>query len=131
MINLILIGVPFFRSVSQGWLDYYNKSSGPKFTEDQIRQADNVANTLNNCPPPPDQYIDSMTHLEICKSLRKDNVTAAIETLEADGPNLDLTKAGCIEALKIGVVLLSRTAPESIRLATLNLLACDYYYPMR
>ena len=42
---------------------------------------------------------------------------------------LDLRKAACIEALKVGVWFLGVCARQSIRLATLNLLACEYYFP--
>ena len=48
---VILIGLPFFRSISQGWIAYYNQSYGPKFTEEQIRMADSAAKTLEKCSP--------------------------------------------------------------------------------
>ena len=127
--TLVLIGLPFFRSISQGWLTYYNKSSGPKFTEEQIRMADQAAETLNKCSPVGD-FLDPITHSEVCKSLSSGKFTAASINLEKGSPDLDLRKAGCIEALKIGVWLLGTCAPESIRLATLNLLACEYYFPI-
>ena len=124
-----MIGLPFFRSISQGWIAYYTKSSGPKFTEKQIRMADEAAETLDKCLPAED-FLDPITHLEVCKSLGKGEFTAASLNLEKGSPNLDLKKAGCVEALKIGVWLLGTCAPESIRLATLNLLACEYYFPI-
>lgn len=123
--TIVLIGLPFFRSISQGWLTYYNKSSGPKFTEEQIRMADGAAATLEDCFPV-DDFLDPITHSEVCKSLGNEQFTAASRSLEIGPPELDLRKAGCIEALKIGVWLLGSCAPESIRLATLNLLACEF-----
>jgi hypothetical protein len=126
--TLVLIGLPFFKSISQGWMTYYNRSSGPKFTEEQIRMADHAAGTLDTCYPVGD-LIDPITHSEVCKSLSSGIFTEASINLELGSPDLDLRKAGCIEALKIGVWLLGTCAPESIRLATLNLLACEYYFP--
>ena len=125
--TLVLVGLPFFKSISQGWLSYYNKSYGPKFTEEQIRMADQAAGILDNCVPVGD-FLDPITHLEVCKKLSSGEFTAASINLEK-GSALDLRKADCIEALKIGVWLLGTCAPESIRLATLNLLACEYYFP--
>ena len=121
--TVILVGLPFFRSITQGWLTYYNKSSGPKFTEEQIRMSDGAAETLLDCFPVED-FLAPQIHAEICKNLGREQFTAASKSLE-----LDLRKAGCVEALKIGVWLLGTCAPESIRLATLNLLACKYYFP--
>ena len=126
--NLIFVGVPFLKSISQGWITYYEKSSGPKFTEDQIRMSDSAATTLQNCFPVQD-FLDSGTHLEICKNLENQKFTTASIRLESATPELDLNKANCIEALKIGVWLLGSCAPQSIRQATLNLLACEYYFP--
>ena len=125
---LVLIGLPFFRSISQGWISYYKKSSGSKFTEEQIRMADDAAATLRECFPVED-FLDPITHSEVCKNLRSENFIEASKSLELGPPELDLRKAGCYEALKIGVWLLGTCAPESIRLATLNLLACKYYFP--
>ena len=126
--TLVLIGLPFFRSISQGWINYYNRSSGPKFTEEQVRISDNAAATLGECAPVED-FLDPLTHSEICKSLGNERFIEASRSLEQGPPELDLRKAGCREALKIGVWLLGTCAPESIRLATLNLLACEYYFP--
>ena len=126
--TLVLIGLPFFRSISQGWITYYNKSSGPKFTEEQIRMSDSAATTLVECFPVED-FLDPITHSEVCKSLGNERFIEASKHLEQGPPELDLWKAGCQEALKIGVWLLGTCAPESIRLATLNLLACDSYFP--
>ena len=127
--TVVLIGLPFFKSISEGWITYYNKSgsSGPKFTEKQIRMADQAAATLDNCHPISD-FLDPAIHSEVCKSLGGGEFTRASQNLEMSGP--DLEKAGCIEALKIGVWLLGMCSPESIRLATLNLLACEYYFPI-
>jgi hypothetical protein len=126
--TLVLVGLPFFKSISQGWVTYYNKSSGPKFTEEQIRMADQAAGTLDKCFPVGD-FLDPITHSEVCKSLSSGEFATASINLEKGCPNLDLRKSDCIEALKIGVWLLGTCAPESIRLATLNLLACEYYFP--
>ena len=79
--SLILIGLPFFKSISQGWLTYYNKSSGPKFTEEQIRMADNAATTLAGCFPVKD-LLDPITHSEVYKNLRNEQFTAASRSLE-------------------------------------------------
>ena len=125
---IVFVGIPFFRSISQGWLNYYSKSSGPKFTEEQIRMADSAATTLNGCSPVPD-LLDPAIHSEVCKSIRNKQFIEASKSLELGLPELDLTKAACLEALKIGVWLLGSSAPESIRVATLNLLACEYYFP--
>lgn len=127
--TLVLIGLPFFRSISQGWLTYYKQSSGPKFTEEQIRMSDGAAATLEECFPVQD-FLDPTTHSEVCKNLGNGRFTGASRSLELGPPELDLRKAGCLEALKIGVWLLGTCAPESIRLATLNLLACEYYFPI-
>ena len=122
----------FFRSMSQGWLAYYKhqQNSGPKFSEEQIRMADRAADTLQGCSPIHD-FLDPITHAEVCKNLGNGQFTKASTSLEMAPPELDLNlnKAGCIEALKIGVWLLGSCAPETIRLATLNLLACEYYFP--
>ena len=125
--TIILIGLPFFKSISQGWVTYYNKSSGPKFTEEQIRMADAAATTLEDCFPIKD-FLDPITHSEVCKNLGNGEFAKASRSLEMGPPQLDLRKAGCLEALKIGVWLLGTCAPDSIRLATLNLLACEYYF---
>jgi len=127
--TIVLIGLPFFRSISQGWLTYYNKSSGPKFTEEQIRMSDGVAATLEACSSVQD-LLDPITHSEVCRNLKNEQFTGASRSLELGPPELDLRKAGCLEALKIGVWLLGTCAPEIIRLATLNLLACEYYFPI-
>ena len=126
--TLVLIGLPFFKSFSQGWVAYYNKSSGPKFTEEQIRMADQAAETLQKCSSVQD-VLDPITHSEVCKHLKYGQFIGASSSLELGPQELDLRKAGCLEALKIGVWLLGTYAPESIRLATLNLLACEYYFP--
>ena len=126
--TVVLIGLPFFRSVSQGWVSYYNKSSGPKFTEEQIRMSDDAAATLEGCFPVTD-FLDPIIHSEVCKMLMDEQFTGASRSLELGPPELDLRKAGCLEALKVGVWLLGTCAPQSIRLATLNLLACDYFFP--
>ena len=126
--NIIFVTVPFLKSVSQGWVAYYKNSRGPKFTEEQIRMSDDAATTLQNCFPVQD-FLDSGTHLEICKNLNNKQYTTASINLESATPELDLNKTNCIEALKIGVWLLGTCAPESIREATLNLLACEYYFP--
>ena len=126
--TLVLIGIPFFRSISRGWLNYYTKSCGPRFTEEQIRMSDGAAATLEDCFPVQD-FLDAITHSEVCKNLANEQFTAASRSLELGPTELDLRKAGCLEALKIGVWLLGNCAPESIRLATLNLLACEYYFP--
>lgn len=121
---MILIGLPFFRSIGQGWIYYYNKSSGPKFTEEQIHYADQTAGVLDNCT----DIIDPETHLGVCQSLKQEQFIQASKHLENELPSL--TKRGwCQEALKIGVWLLGSCAPNSIRDATFNLLACDYYFP--
>ena len=123
------MGIPFFKSMSQGWMTYYGKSSGPKFTEEQVRMSDDVSSSLVNCFPI-QKYIDPITHSEICKNLRNGKFTAASLSLENGPPELDISKTECLEALKIGIWLLGTCAPQSIRLATLNLLACDYYFPI-
>lgn len=91
--NVVFIGFCFFRSFRQGWIAYYNKSSGPKFTEEQVRIADQIPEVLDECHP-------------------------------------IFTKANCFEAFKAGVWLLRYAAPSSIRMATFNLLACEYFFPM-
>ena len=126
--TVVLIGLPFFRSISQGWVTYYNTSSGPKFTEEQIRMADRAAETLGECVPV-ENFLDPITHSEVCKSLVNERFIEASKNLEQAPTELDLRKVGCYEALKIGVWLLGTCAPDSIRLATLNLLACEYYFP--
>lgn len=124
--SLILIGLPFFRSISQGWLTYYNKSSGPKFTEEQIRMADHAAEILDDCHPITD-FVGSETHLGICQKLNQQQFLQASRHLENELP--PFSKANCFEALKAAVWLLGCTSPSSIRMATLNLLACEYYFP--
>ena len=126
--TLVLFGLPFFRSIGEGWITYYNRSSGPKFTEEQLRMADDAAANLNECFPV-DYFLDPITHSEVCRSLANENFVEASKCLEQGPPELDLRKATCHEALRIGVWLLGACAPESIRLATFNLLACEYYFP--
>ena len=128
VLNIVLIGVPFFKSISQGWLTYYNRSSGPTFTEEQIRMSDGAAATLEECFPV-ENFLNPITHAEVCKNLVNEQFANASKSLEQAPPELDLRNAGCLEALKIGVWLLGTCAPESIRLATINLLACEYYFP--
>nr|UDP55522.1 hypothetical protein orf127a [Schizostauron trachyderma] len=123
--HFILIGPAFFRSISQGWLTYFQKSSGPKFTEEQIRMADHAAGVLDDCYPISD-LIGTETHHGICKSLKQQDFLMASRCLERELP--PLTKANCFEALKVGVWLLGCTAPNSIRCATFNLLACEYFF---
>lgn len=120
--------VPFFRGIAQGWVEYYNKAktSGPKFTEEQIRQADHVAEILNGCHPITD-VIDSETHLGVCQSLNKGKFLEASIHLENELPSLT-NRGWCQEALKIGVWLLGTCSPTSIRDATFNLLGCNYYF---
>ena len=127
-LNFTLIGLPFFQSISQGWIAYYNQkgASEPRFTEKQIRMADEAAEVLNNCQPITD-FVDSGTHLEMCKSLNQGKFLEASQHLENQPPSL--VKAACLEGLKIGVQLLGLCSPSSIRQATYNLLACDYYFP--
>ena len=126
--NIILVGLPFFKSISQGWISYYNRSSGPTFTEEQIRMADSAATTLLDCYPV-DNFLDSAAHLEICKKLGRKEFIGASQALEQAAPQFDLSKAGCLEALKIGLWLLGSCSPDSIRDATYTLLACDWYFP--
>lgn len=90
--TLVLIGLPFFRSISQGWLTYYTKSSGPKFTEEQIRMSDGAAATLEDCFPVED-FMDPITHSEVCKNLGNEQFTAASISLELSHPELDLRLA--------------------------------------
>ena len=123
--TIVFIEFPFFRSISLGWLAYYKRSSGPKFTEEQIRMADSAASILDDCVPVSD-VIDPLTHSDICKKLGNRQFFEASRSLEMSS---NLENAKCVEALKIGVWLLGTCAPESIRLATLNLLACQYYFP--
>ena len=61
--TVVLMGLPFFRSFSQGWLSYYKKSSGPKFIEEQIRMADHTAGKLRD-DFLVDDFIDPITHSE-------------------------------------------------------------------
>ena len=126
--TLVLVGLPFFKSLSRGWLTYYNQSSGPKFTEEQIRMADDAGSTLLDCAPV-ESFLNPIIHSEVCKSLAKEQFTEATKSLEMAPPELNLRKAGCIEALKVGVWLLGTCSPQSIRLATFNLLACEQYFP--
>lgn len=99
--SLILIEVPFFRGISEGWLAYYNgsKNSDPLFTENQIRMADQAANVLDNCYPIID-IIGSETHLKMCQNLGKNQFIEASQYLETELPVLN--KANCFEALKWG-----------------------------
>ena len=126
--SLILVGLPFFKSISQGWLIYYDKSSDPKFTEEQIRMSNHAATMLDNCYPVND-FLNPITHSKVCRSLTSGDYSAASRNLEMKNSDLDLTKAGCIEALKIGVWLLGTCFLKNIRLATVNLLACKYFFP--
>lgn len=124
--SLILIRPPFFRCISQGWLSYYNKSSGPKFTEEHIWMADEAAAVLDDCHPISD-LIGSETHLGICQSLNQQQFLQASRHLENEVP--PFTKANCFEALRAAVWLLGGTASSSLGNAAFNLLACDYYFP--
>lgn len=59
---ILLIGLPFLKGAYRGWLDYYSRStSAPRFTEEQIRLADEGAATLNDCHPI-HELIDTTTH---------------------------------------------------------------------
>ena len=126
--TIVLVGVPFFKSIAVGWITYYRGSAGPKFTEEQVRMAYNVVTTLDMCSPISD-LIDPMTHSEVCQHLNKGKFTEATRDLEIFDQDLDLRKVGCIEALKIGVWLLSTCSPENVRSATFALLACEYHFP--
>ena len=126
--NILLIGLPFFKSITQGWITYYKNSSGPRFTEEQIRMSDSAANTLLECSPV-DSFLNGPVHLEVCRSLTGQKFMEATQRLEQCPPELDLKKAACLEALKIGVWLLGTCSPESIRGATYILLACEHYFP--
>ena len=68
--NLIFIGAPFFRSLSTGWINYYQNSSGPKFTEEQIRLSDQAAQILDECHPITN-FLSFHRHLGIYQSLDK------------------------------------------------------------
>jgi hypothetical protein len=85
----ILIDLSFFQSMSQGWLDYSNKSSSPKFTEEQIRSADQVAEVLTNCYPIT-ELIDPTTHMEICQSLRQGQFAQDSIHLENEVPTFTI-----------------------------------------
>ena len=122
---VIFIGLPFFKSISDGWLTSYS----PKFTEEQVRMADDAVRTLEICIPVSD-YVDPLTHSEVCKSLRLGDFASATHNVEMASSQLNLEKAACVEALTIGLWLLNCCSPQSISLATLNLLACDYYFPI-
>ena len=100
--TLILIRLPFFRSISQGWLTYCNKNFSPKFTEKCIRMLDAAITTLADCFPV-ENFLDPITHSEVYKNLANEQFTAASRSLELGPPELDLRKVGCLEALKIGV----------------------------
>jgi hypothetical protein len=128
MSAIVFIGLPFFKSMRSGWIKYYCESSGPKFTEEQIRLADEAAWALENCHPIED-VLDGLTHAAICQSLGKGDLLKASQALDYQKPSL--TKRGwCIEALKIGIWLLGMTTPETVRKATLNLLACEHFFPV-
>lgn len=115
-----------FGSISQGWGTYYQRSSGPKFSEEQIRMADPAAGVFDDCHPITD-FLGSETHLVICQSL--DQQQFLQPSMHFEKESRLLTKANCFEALKVGVWFLGCTAPNSIGNATLNLLACDSFFP--
>jgi hypothetical protein len=85
--NISLIGLPFFQSISQGWITYFRQSSGPKFTEEQIRMADEAAGILDNCHPITD-VISPQAHMQICQNLGKDNFFQASMHLDKELPSL-------------------------------------------
>ena len=89
--TFVLIGLPFFKSISQGWLTYYNNSEGPKFTEEQIRMADEAASTLETCFPV-EEYLDPGVHSEVCKHLVKKQFAKASRALESGPTKLNLGK---------------------------------------
>ena len=122
----------FFSGITRGWVQYYKGSTGQKFTEEQIRMADEAARGLAECHPVTD-FLDPFTHSDICSALSREQYMKASNALEfatdvAPSP-LSPKRAGCIEILKIGLYVLSMTSPDSIRGATFNLLACDKYFP--
>jgi len=54
----------------QGWLTYYNKSSGPKFTEEQIQMANSDTATLEHCFYIYD-FLNPISHSKVCKKHSK------------------------------------------------------------
>ena len=94
--SFILIGVPFIRSFSNGWRDYYHSSEGPKFTEEQIRIADATSEVLDACQPVTN-FLDPFTHMSICSAVNKDNMIEAGNYLEPIPSKQD----DCLIALKI------------------------------
>lgn len=121
----MVIGLGLWNGISRGWLKYYEQP-GPKFTEKQVRMADEAANILDKCYPIED-FVSGESHWGICESLTNNNFEKAGECLNRSVPPFN--KLDCFEALKIGIGLLACTAPTSIRRATLNLLGCDHYFP--
>ena len=125
-IQIPFTGTVLFNGIQNGWTSYYATSSGNKFTEEQFRLANEAAGALDNCYPI-EEILDGITHAAICQNLRKGDFAAAKETLDYQIPSL--TKRGwCIEALKFGISILGLTSPETVRRATLNLLACDQFF---
>lgn len=98
--------ITLFSKYQWGWVAYYNKSSGPKFTEEQIRIADAAAGVLDYCHPITD-FVGSENYLEIFQCLNQEQFVKASMYLENELP--PLTKANCFEALKMGVWLLGCT----------------------
>jgi len=76
----IVFGLPFFKSFGSGWQAYYSKSSGPKFTEEQVRIADETSWALDNCHPIKD-LLDGETHMKVCTNIRRGEFLKASETL--------------------------------------------------
>lgn len=120
---VIVLGL--WSGIAKGWLTYYEQP-GPKFTETQVRMADEAADVLDRCYPV-ENFISAESHWGICKSLTENNFEKAGEFLDHSTPPFH--KMDCFEALKIGIGLLACTAPSTIRQATLNLIACDRYFP--
>ena len=121
---VIVLGL--WSGISKGWLRYY-ETPGPKFTENQVRMADEAANVLDNCHPIED-FVSAESHFGICESLNNNNFEKAGVFLDTNTP--PFYKMDCFEALKIGIGLLACTAPSTIRQATFNLLGCDLYFPI-
>ena len=66
MVSMIFLGLPFVKSFYRGWWAYYSKSSGPKFTEEQVRLTDEAVWAVKTCEPV-EEFLDPITYYFVCQ----------------------------------------------------------------
>ena len=117
--------VPFCKSAFKGFLHYYSSSRGNLFTEEQFNMSNELADALDRYHPVED-LLDLNQHFGVCKLLSSEKFREASDFIGDDPSNS--RRAWCVDALKIGLFMLSQCTPRSVRDATFNLIGCDRYF---